>query len=70
MQIFHGTAPKPPVSDIHRAIFGFNADMAAKAPAPTLGGRKLLQGHDETVRAPLVAVIAVLQPDHPCARWL
>ena len=55
----HGTAPKPSISQIHHAIFGFNADGSkvmpeAMAPAPTaMAGRRLLQdpAHSETVRA-------------------
>ncbi|KAK9837031.1 hypothetical protein WJX81_008262 [Elliptochloris bilobata] len=47
-ETFHGTFPKPSMSDVHKAIFGFNADLSAKAPAPVMGGRKLLQAHDET----------------------
>ena len=55
---FFGTAPKPTFGDVHKAIFGFNSDSKAmpealtmaKAPAPAMGGRKMLEAHDETVR--------------------
>ena len=56
----HGTAPKPSISQIHKAIFGFNADGSkimpeAFAPAPSAtAGRRLLQdpAQTETVRSP------------------
>lgn len=28
LQFFHGTAPKPSLSQVHQAIFGFNDDQA------------------------------------------
>ncbi len=57
---FYGTAPKPSLDTIHKAIFGFNAEGSklmpeAMAPAPaakaaTMGRRLQQTAHDETVR--------------------
>lgn len=55
-----GSAPKPSLGQIHKAIFGFNEDGSklvpdAFAPAPSASaGRRQLKAEAETVRPPLI----------------
>ena len=61
-QFFHGTAPKPSLSQVHQAIFGYNQEST---------GRKLLEAKDETVqtiRFPACQVFRITLCVHLCGR--
>ena len=71
LQFFHGTAPKPSLSQIHQAIFGFNDDQAQSETVRCahqlvssvafgfLGVRQTLQTHTVDVLVCLLAGRAV-----------